>query len=95
VDTAEGPAQESGAASWSIRWLRDPTGFNATCCLLLPPQQIILRAYTLHPLTAATLCSLATLPFSGRRRTEEGPPAPDGSRISFCGYENGTSQLIP
>jgi hypothetical protein len=49
VDTAEGPAQESGAASWGIRSLRHPTGFNAACCFPLPSQQIILRAFRPNP----------------------------------------------
>jgi hypothetical protein len=49
VDTVEGQAQESGAASGGIRSLREPTGFNAACCFPLPSQQIILRAFRPNP----------------------------------------------
>jgi len=49
VDTAEGPAQESGAASWGIRSLREPAGFTGACPLPLPFQQIILQLNKLQP----------------------------------------------
>jgi hypothetical protein len=67
VDTAEGPAQEPGAASWDIRSLREPAGLVMACSLLL--QRIILPAYTFHP-RQDVLDALANLPPTGRRRTD-------------------------
>jgi hypothetical protein len=69
VGSAEGPAQESGAASWGIRSLRKPTGSNAARSRLLPVQRIILRAYVFHP-RQDVLDALAHPSSSGRRRTE-------------------------
>jgi len=49
VDMVERPAKESGAASWGIRSLREPTGFSAACFLLFPFHRIIFRLDKLHP----------------------------------------------
>jgi hypothetical protein len=93
MDTAEGPAQESGAASWRIRSLREPTDFRVARSLLLPFQRIILRAYTFHPHRSQALHARQPSS-SARRRTETRTIGSRQVRDQFCGYENGTSQLI-
>jgi hypothetical protein len=70
VDTAGGPAQESGAASWGIRSLREPTGFCAACSLLLPFNGSFCEP-TPSTLTAANLCWARHPSFLGQRANRD------------------------
>jgi hypothetical protein len=74
-----------------------PYGNPPTCARLIPfsfPFSGSFPELTNSAATAANLCSLATLPPTGRKRTDARTTGSQQVADQFCGYENGTSQLI-